>query len=60
VLTLLAIVLYAAPPIDGHPRTLAVQGLVYGGAIAALLFDALARGRRTPISERAATWDRGE
>jgi hypothetical protein len=38
-LTLLSFVLYAAPPIDGHPRTFIVQSVLWGCVIAALAVD---------------------
>jgi alpha-1,6-mannosyltransferase len=46
-LTLLGFVLYAAPPIDGHPRTFIVQTIVWGCVIAALAVDLYWRVRLT-------------
>jgi hypothetical protein len=52
VLTLLGFVLYAAPPIDGHPRTFVVQTILWGCVIAALAIDLYLRLRLTHFARR--------
>jgi alpha-1,6-mannosyltransferase len=54
VLTLLGFVLYAAPPIDGHPRTFVVQTILWGCVIAALAIDLYWRFRLTHFARRVA------
>jgi hypothetical protein len=45
--TVLALVLYAAPPHDGEPRTVLVQSILYGTVMAALVFHLYTRLRRS-------------
>lgn len=47
VLTLLSVILYAAPPIDADRHAVLVQSILYGTVIAVLIFDAYTR-RRIP------------
>ena len=44
--TVLALILYAAPPHDAEPRTVLVQSILYGTALAALAFNLYTRDRR--------------
>jgi alpha-1,6-mannosyltransferase len=53
-LTLLGFVLYAAPPIDGHPRTFIVQTILWGCVGAALAIDLCRHLRLTHFVRRGA------
>jgi hypothetical protein len=45
--TVLALILYVAPPQDAEPRTVLVQSIFYGTVMAALAVDLYTRRRRT-------------
>ncbi|MFZ1414690.1 MAG: glycosyltransferase 87 family protein [Defluviicoccus sp.] len=45
--TVVAMILYAAPPHDAEPRTVLVQSILYGTVMAALAVDLYTRRRRT-------------
>lgn len=44
-LTLLSVILYAAPPIDADPRAVVVQSVLYGTVIAFLIYDKFSQPR---------------
>ena len=46
-LTLLSFLLYAAPPIDGHPRTFIMQSVLWGCVVIAFAVDLYCRLRLT-------------
>ena len=53
-LTLLSAILYGAPPIAGDPSNILIHSLLYGAAIAALIFDLCRRFRSREISKNHA------